>query len=186
MLISDVDAKAIFAALYKFKPLSVVTDFFDDYTTLMNTRCGNNESFKIFESRFSAAVSCYCARGDSIALPEAIKAFLLLTNANVSEIQRVPLLSAASPKAAVIVSVDGTVTSNDQILKLVEYESVASVIRQCDSKGAPAVGSSNNRSTFENTFSGNNVNAVFNNRFQQPVVPELLSSVWLAEAQNVP
>lgn len=158
VLVSEKGADAIVADLYKRDPLSVVTDVFGDYSTLMNTRRGANESFKNFESRFSAAVSRYSAHGKSIALPDAIKAFLLLSNANVSEVQRVPVLSAAASKAAAAVQNDASSSSNDVILSLVEYESVASVIRQCDSKADSGPIYSSHAVQNGNRMSGNRVN----------------------------
>lgn len=103
------------ASLHKRDPLPVVTDVFDDNTTLMNTRRGNNESLKNFKYGFSAAVWRYSAHGKSIALPIAMKTFLLLSNANVSEIQRAPVLSAAVSKASAMAQANPRAYINGEI-----------------------------------------------------------------------
>lgn len=62
-------------------------------------------------------------------MPPSTVALLLLANANVGDLQRVSILSAASPKASTTVKADST---NDDLIKTVEYEAIGSIIRQCD------------------------------------------------------
>ena len=140
----DDGADKIVAALYKRDPLSAVSHLFNDFSSLLETKRGKNESYKNFESRFSAQMSRYNAHGKSIELPESIVALLLLNKADVGDSQRVPILSAASSKASASVT---STTSNDDMIKEITYESIAAVIRQCD----------NGSSTSRQPTSSNNV-----------------------------
>ena len=53
---------------------------------------------------------------------------MLLSNALVNDSQRVSILAAASPSENVV----GPQATNDQFLSAVTYNSIASVVKQCD------------------------------------------------------
>ena len=118
--------------IHKRDPLSAVGSVYQDFVSVMNTKRGNTESFRNFESRFSATVSKFNAHASSCVLPESLMAFMLLANSALDTTQRVSVLAAASPSE--VQSSDATTT--EDYLKAVSYESVATVLRQCDkSKG---------------------------------------------------
>lgn len=125
---SDQGAEAIVQALYKRDPLAVVSDVFQDFLTLMNTKRNHTESFKNFESRFQAQVSRLNAHGSEAKLSESLVAFALLANADVDNNQRVSVLANAAPRGSTLSS---HATTNDY-LEAVSYEAIASVLRQCD------------------------------------------------------
>lgn len=137
-------------ALQKKDALSVVSSLYKAFNKLLDRKSSTNESFKNFESRFSAQVSRYRSHGSSIDNPESIKALLLLLNAHVSDSKRIPILSFDSSKAEALSTDDGDDITNDDMIKLVIYESVASVIRQCD-KSTDAYG----RRSEDNNLSSN-------------------------------
>lgn len=62
-LLTKDGADKIVAALYKSGPLSAVSHLFHDFSFLLETKCSNTESFKNFESRFSAQMFRYNAHG---------------------------------------------------------------------------------------------------------------------------
>lgn len=125
---SSSGAEAIVKAVHKRDPLSAVSDVFQDFITLLSTKRGQNESFKNFESRFEAQVSKFNSHSHASKLPEALTAFMLLGNSAVDSSQRVSVLAAASPHET---DVPDTATTAD-FLEAVSYNSVASVLRQCD------------------------------------------------------
>lgn len=163
-IISENGADDIAIVIYKRFPFSVVTNVSADCKKLMNTQGSQNESFKNFESRFSAAVAKYFSQGQSIALQEAIKAVFLLKNSKVSEVQRVPVISFAESKASSAFQSDNsTGVLNENFLNLVEYESVSSVNRQFYSKGGSGSHNSYKNATV-GVLSGNYVNNSDNSR----------------------
>ena len=123
---SDDGAVAIVKAVYKRDALSTVTDVYHDFMNLLNLKRGQNESFKNFESRFEATVSKFNSHSDSSKIPESLTALMLLANSNVDSGQRISVLAAVSPTA------DTENATTDDFLKAISYESVASVLRQCD------------------------------------------------------
>lgn len=126
---------------------------FDDFSKLPNTKREGNESFKDIDNRSPAQMSCYSAYGSSIALPPSIAALLLLANAKVCDSQRVPILSAASAKASTSATAD---LMNDDLIRLVEYEAIASIIRQCDNGSRSS--SRPSSSVHDSNLSSNTVN----------------------------
>lgn len=66
---------------------------------------------------------------------QAIEAFFFFSYSNVSEEQRVPVLSETASKPLPGVESQSSTVSNDKTLKLVDYESVAVFIRTCHNKG---------------------------------------------------
>lgn len=120
----------IIKALYKLDQ-SIAKELFDDFQSLLDTKQGDTESLKNLESRLSAQTSRYMAHIEYVNIPECKKALLLLVDDRVSDAHRVPILSVDSSKApASTISINQT--ANDDLIKLVEYKSISSVIQQCD------------------------------------------------------
>jgi len=109
-------------------PLAVVSDVYQDFTSLLNTKRGSNETFQNFGSRFEAKVAKFNALGDGIKLPEALTAFMLLANSGVDNSQRISVLAASAPRDAAL---EATATTAEY-LNAVDYRSIAAVLRQCD------------------------------------------------------
>ena len=128
MIIQSQDGpSAIVNAVYKRDTLSVVSNLYQNFMTLLTTRRGDAESFRNFESRFNANVTKFNAASEATKLPEAITAFMLLSNSNIDNTQRVSVLAATSNNE----NIDENATTSDYI-KAISYEKVASVLRQCD------------------------------------------------------
>ena len=125
---SDTGVDAIVKAIYKRDPLSAVSTVYQDFLTVLGTKRGASESFRNFESRFTANVSKFNSHSTSFVLIEAIAAFMLLANSGVDSNQRVSVLAAATPHSAQFKN--GATTSD--FLEAVSYDTVASVLRQCD------------------------------------------------------
>lgn len=92
------DALAIAKAIHKVDPLSTISDTFQKFSTVLHTIRGNTESLRNFESRFEANICSYKSAASGAKLPGALTAFILLSNANLEDTQRVLILSAAAPK----------------------------------------------------------------------------------------
>jgi len=151
---SENGAQLIIDAIYKRDALSVVSEVYQDFNDLLTCRRSSNESFKNYESRFAAMVAKMSAHGNTVKLHESLLAMMLLTNANIDDAQRVPILAAAGGRK----DVDQSQT-NDAIIKTVMYESVASVLRQCDNGSGTHSSASDGSSTFKSngaTFGGRN------------------------------
>lgn len=132
--IRSADGKAaIVNALYKRDALSTVSNVYQDFNAVLTTRRGERETFKNFESRFEAKVAKFKSHGSSCNLPEALLAFMLLGNACVDNTQRISVLAAAVPTAAGEEAASPMTTA--QYLEKISYDSVAAVLRQCESTG---------------------------------------------------
>lgn len=125
---STKDVDAILGAIHKYDPLTVVSNLFGELIQLISTKRSSNETFRNFESRFNAQLSRFNALSQSTMFPNAISAFSLLANANVDTAQRISILAAASPSST---TADDEATT-DSLPNMVSYESVATVLRQCD------------------------------------------------------
>lgn len=89
---------------------------------------GVNETYKNFEFLFSASMSRYSSYAKSATVSDSILPLMLLHNSAVFNSHRVPILSAAASKK----SNSADAKFNDNFTKLFTFESVASVIMQCD------------------------------------------------------
>ena len=153
-LLGDDGVKKITEAIYQRDALSVVSEAFRAFNLLWNTRRSNTESMKNFESRFSAQVAKFNSISDTTKLPECITALMLLSNSAIDDTQRISVMAAAAPSDQ---HLNGQST-NDQFLSAITYQSVASVVKQCDkSSQHPAEGS-------HLTASSAGTNRGFNNR----------------------
>ena len=154
---SEGGAMAIARAIHKQDSLSAITDSFAKFMQVLSSKCGDNESFVSFESRFDAQVCKYNATANDDTLPESLISFLLLANANIDDNQRTSILAAVAPKN----SVDETNTEEDEnAMKKINYKNVASIIRACDKPKANVDDSANKAS---NTLQ---INSVYNNRYK--------------------
>ena len=115
-------------SVYRRDFMSVISDAYDGFSALINTKRGQNESLKGFETRFSAAVTKFNSFSNTTNLPQCITELLLLNNSSIEHSQRVSALSAAAPS--------GTLFSdqaiNDDFLEVVTYNQVSSIFKQCE------------------------------------------------------
>ncbi len=137
----------IIKCVYQRDPLTVVSDVYKDLETLLNTKRAANESFKNFESRFSAQLSKFNSHGDTARISESMAAMIFMNNASVDDAQRVSVLATCSKGDSASNLTSDSLT--DDYIKLITYDEFASVIRQCDKKNA-------NSSSNNNTLNGNN------------------------------
>lgn len=107
--------------------MSVISEAYHGFSTLLNTRREPNKSLKGFETRFSAAVSKFNSISTTTKLPQCITSLLLLSNANIDHSQRVSALSSAAPSGVVFTDQ----AQNDEFLEVVTYHQVSSIVRQC-------------------------------------------------------
>ena len=93
----------------------------------------------------------------SLMLPESLKALMLIANASIDNTQRVSVLAAASPTGPDLDSQ----STNAEFMKAVSYQSVSSVLRQCNRPHDTTISQSNpiisNAATTEH-FRGRNIN----------------------------
>ena len=121
---SDDAVDKICKASHNKDAISVVSNSYSDFLTLLSTRRGSCETYQNFESKFAAAVSKLNSHASN-ALPESFRAFMLLANNEIDANQRISILAAAIPQATTAMS---TMT-DQQLLDSVEYEPIASVLR---------------------------------------------------------
>ena len=107
--------------------LNSVNDTYGDFQNVLLTNQRSNETFQNFESRFSAAITKMKSHG-SVTLPESLAAFMLLGNSNIGTTQRISILSAAISHSQNSESTN----SDEEIMDSVKYDSIASILRQCD------------------------------------------------------
>ncbi len=105
----------------------VVSTVYGDFLNLLSTKRGSNEAFRNFESRFAAAISKFKSHSAS-ALPESLMAFMLLANSATESNRRIFIL-AAGTTLSIGFHED---LSNSDLLTTTKYDSIASVLRQCD------------------------------------------------------
>lgn len=94
---SEEGSQAIVDDLFQRDPLSVVKDVHKDVNDLLSTRRNTNESFRNFESRFTAQLAKFNSYGSSTKLPKSQSPLMLSSNAAVESSQRISVLAAASP-----------------------------------------------------------------------------------------
>lgn len=125
---SENGVAAIVKVIHKRDLLTAVSNVYHDFLTLLDTKRGNSETFRNFESGFAAKVSKFNSHGKSCEIAESLTAFMLLANAGVDSNQRISVLAAATPHETQFTGESTT----DDFLKAVSYDTVASVLRQCD------------------------------------------------------
>ncbi len=127
-------------AVYQRDFMSVVSEAFDGFNTLLNTRGGQHESLTNFETRFWAAVSKFNSFSNTTELPQCITALMLLVYASIEYSHRVSALAASAPAGTTFTDQ----SSNVGFLSVVTYNQLASVVEQCEKavSGSPLTGSS--------------------------------------------
>lgn len=121
-------ASAIISALNKRDALQVLSEVFQDFIALMNLNRGTYETFRNFEQRFEAQASKFNSHSDYTQLSEAILAFMMMANATLDANQRISFLAASCPNPDNWSSSSTT----DDFFKYIKYESIASVILECE------------------------------------------------------
>ena len=116
-------------ALYKKDALTIVSNAYSDFQNLVSTKRGNNESFRNFESRFTASIAKMKSHSSN-ALLESLTDFMLLSNSNNDANQRISILASATSHN----DVSASPLTNEQLIDSVKYDPIASVLRQCDSR----------------------------------------------------
>ena len=127
-LTGDHAVDLIVGKIYQKDALSVVSEAYRAFNQLWSTRRSNNETMKNFESRFSAQVAKFNSISATTRLPECITALMLLSNSAIDDSQRVSVMAAAAPSDESL----NSQSSNDAFLSSITYQSVSSVIKQCD------------------------------------------------------
>ena len=127
-LLGENGVQLILNAIYQRDALTVVSEAFKAFNQLWNTRFGATESMKNFESRISAQVAKFNSISATTKLPECITALMLLANSAIDDNQRVSVMAANAPSNSCL---NGQLSS-DEFLAAITYNSVASVIRQCE------------------------------------------------------
>lgn len=124
-LLSENGVDSIISCLHKRYAIRIVSALFENFSLLLSTNHGENDSFKNFEMKFSAQVSICSAHGSSISLPECIIAVMLLVNPDVFDAQCISILSAPPSTAG---NATKDVKSKGDFLQIVQNEHIPSVI----------------------------------------------------------
>lgn len=122
------DVDAIVEANHKCNPLTVVSNLFVEPFRLLSTKRSSKETLQNFESGFTDQLSLFNALSKSTMVLNAISALTFLTNARVDTAQGISILAAALPSS----TTDDDKARTDSLLTMVSYESVTTVLRQCD------------------------------------------------------
>lgn len=83
---------------------------------------------KNFNARFSAQVAKFNALSANTKLPECITALILLSNSAIDDSQCISVMAAAAHTDENLISQ----STHDRFLSSITYQSIASVIKQCD------------------------------------------------------
>ena len=170
---SDTGALEVASCIHKKDVLSIVTDTFHRFLELLRTKQGDSESYKNFETRFDAQVCRLNATCSGSELPSALVSFLLLANSKIDSSQRVSILSAAAPIGTDVTEQDGA-----DVLSLLKYGDVASIVRACDEPRRPFQSSARSTGGM-NSFSAYrpNFERVHQVRRKQRLTPEPLADL---------
>lgn len=125
---SDNGVNLIVNAAYQRDALSVISEAFDGFNTLLTTRRRQSGSLKTFETRFSAAVTKFNSLSNTTKLPQCITALMLLSNASIEQSQRVSVLAAVASSGQNF----SEQSTNDEFLNAVTYKQLASMVKQCE------------------------------------------------------
>lgn len=120
--------KFIVDAVYQRDFLFFISEAFDGFNAIMNTRRASNESLRNFKLRFSAAVTKFKSLFNVTKLPRCITALMLLSNARVEHSQRISALAAAAPNGPVFTDQ----SSIYDYLSAMTYKQSPSVVKQCE------------------------------------------------------
>ena len=133
---SDMGVQHVVNAIYKRDTLTVLNDVYVDFNNLVSAKRGQTESFRNYDMRFAALVSKFNAHGSSLQLPESITAFMLMSSGNIDDSNRVSIMASAANELMTSKVEDEVMMmsnmSSADIVQNVKYETVASIIRQCE------------------------------------------------------
>lgn len=129
----DQGVAAIVVAANERDALSVVNEVYKDFSDVLSTNWEGNESFKNYEACFAAQFSKLPAHGNCASLHELIIGMMLLEGSAIDYPQGIPILSATGSCQSASVNQNA-----EEILFVITYESVASMIRQCDLNSSSA------------------------------------------------
>lgn len=115
------------STVYKRNPLSVVCAVYDELRQLVNVCRSEVEKLPEFELRFAAQLRKFNSIGATGQLQEAIRALVLLGDANLWSVQRIFILAAAQTQKC---DLHGK-SFIENFISTVNYETLASASRQC-------------------------------------------------------
>lgn len=122
------DADVVVAAIYKRDTPTVMSNVYGELIFLMTMKRNNNESYRVFDSRFNAQPAHFNSLATDASLPDSTSALMLLVNAAVDSSRCVSILAADGLSSDIV----NPNSSTDDMLNLVQYESAATILRQCD------------------------------------------------------
>lgn len=99
--------------------MSVISDVFTDFHSLIKTPRNDDETFKTFGSIFDAQFSKLKALGNNAKLSEPISSILLISNAIIEHSQRVSIL-ATTAKGTEVKKINAK-SKADEYMKLITY-----------------------------------------------------------------
>lgn len=120
------------AAIHQRDAISVLSNVLKDFNSLISAKRSDSEAFKIFENRFAALVSKFNSHGSKLSLPEPILTFLLLHSANLCDNQRISILASVSSNLKLDLTDVKTSKTYGEVVSSIKFESVASILRQCE------------------------------------------------------
>lgn len=135
----------IIDTVYQRDFLSVISEAYEGFNRLLNTRRENNELLKSFEIRFSVSVAKFNSMLETTKLHQCITALMILRNAAIEHSQRDACLNDAAPNGRVF----SDQSSNDELMSAVTYKQLASVVRQCEK--APSTSSTSTYNTLNSS-----------------------------------
>lgn len=135
-----------------------------EHHILLKTKRGEKESHKEFEQRFSAQMAKLNSMGPALKLSSEMGSLIILGNAKVDSDQRISILVAASPKDENI----SPRSSLEDFMKAVDYETIAAVLRQCETSRTTASGRSTSYAHSSTATVGNTeTTALSDNKYSQ-------------------
>lgn len=108
--------------------MSIISELYDSFSALMNLRWGPTKSLKTDETHSSATVNEFNSFPSIKKLQQCITSLMLLNNASIEHWKRASAFSAAEPRGATFPDK----ARNDDILKVVTYSKVSSIMEQSE------------------------------------------------------
>lgn len=174
---------AIVKAVYKRDALSVVTAVFRDLYELLQLRRAASESFKNFELRFTVMTAKFNANGSSVRLLESLIALIQLAHAQLDAAQRMSILAAAARPSTYSTKLDQN-SSIDEYIKLITYESVASVLWQCDKPKLIYIATQTTAAMTESSSTAHTAKSYFQTEHRREDGKAKLTPVQLADLKS--
>lgn len=105
--------------IHKMDALYKVTDVYERFPAVISTKRSENESLKIFETRFDAQMVKLNSMTGDMKIPDSLVSIIILNNSNIEKNQRVTVLASCSPKGD---------HSQTGVLEAIKYEEIASIL----------------------------------------------------------